>query len=578
MAACSQFAAAFGFKLLISPINACGIDLGAVSGGLKAGGFLDPAGQLSDGLRIEEGANPSEILAGDPGVNIVFDNDTITTQSVFELRGLTNAGLETDTGSESIITYDEEGRGFDQSVAISKSWTLSIEGVTRFDSSAYKVLRLLEANAVSGQLKCKVARIGPNGTTEAIYGYATVTNFSEAIESGSIITFSCELQGYGPLALDLDNNNTINLVGPIKTIGLLGAGTNLLDGTYTDTPLTGGSGNGLATADLTVSGGQVISSVLVDAGDGYVELDTLTANLQGATVYGLLSAISVAGAGINLADGSYTGLALSGGSGTAATADVTVSGNSVTSVAINDPGSDYLLNDVLTVDGIPGAANPDLGAVIGLTSLVGGSNYLDGTFTDVAATGGSGSGLLLDITVSGGQVVTTAISDGGQGYNATEVVTATLDPAVIPGTGEVLTLTVSDAGTDLDDGTYTNVPISGGSGSNLTLDLTVSGGVVTNAVINAGGTGYVAGDSALTADLTGTGTHTDPTFTIDTVNEDTFATTTAWSVTISAVDENVLLVATSPTVTVDGLTTTQAVHTDPTFRVTSLVGNDETDS
>lgn len=671
MAACSQFAAAFGFQLLISPVSGCAIDLGAVSGGLGAGGFLDPSAQLSDGLVIEEGASPGEILAGDPGVNIVYDGDTVTTQSVFRLRGLTNAGLETDTGSENIITYDEEGRGFDQAVAISKSWTLSVEGVTRFNSSGYKVLRLLEANAVSGQLKCKVARIGPNGTTEAVYGYATVTNFSESVESGAIVTFSCELQGYGALALDLDNTGTINLVGPIQTLAVLNGGTGLLDGSYTDTPLTGGTGNGLATADLTVSGGQVIDAVLVDAGDGYAELEVLGADLAGATVTGLVDSLSIATAGINLADGTYTGLATTGGSGDGlATVDATVAGNVVTVVGVADPGSSYQVGDVLTIAGIPGAANPDLGAVLGLASLVPGSNYDDGTFTNVPATGGTGTGLLLDITVTGGQVTSTAIADGGTGYSATEVVTAALDPAVIPGTGEALTITVTDPGANLEDGTYTAEAIAGGTGAGLLLDLTVSGGVITAATINDGGSGYVAGDSALTADLlgatvpgtgeilaldsgslvggslyadgtytgvpltggTGTlataditvsggavtsvvlvnggsgyvggeqlsaddadlggaggagfailiqsvdvdseGAHTDPTFSVDTVVGDTLATTTPWSVTISAVDENTLLVDTAPTVQVDALTTTEGVHTDPTFRITSLVGNE----
>ncbi|MFZ9996037.1 MAG: phage tail tube protein [Pelagibacteraceae bacterium] len=574
MAVCSQFAAAFGFQLLISPVSACGIDLGTVSGGLKAGGFLDPSSTLSDALRVEEGVDPSQILVGDPGTNVVYDNDTNLTQSVFTLTGLTNAGLETDTGSESIITYDTEGRGFDQSVAISKSWTISVEGVTRFDSTGYKVLRLLEANAVSGQLKCKVARIGPNGTTEAIYGYATVTNFSESIESGSIITFSCELQGYGPLALDLDNNNTINVVGPINTLSLLDAGTNLLDGSYTDVALTGGNGNGLATADITVSGGVVVSSALVDAGDNYQELDTLSANLLGATIFGVLDTVSVAGSGINLLDGSYTGLTLSGGTGTQATADVTVSGNGVTGLSIANAGSGYAINDTLAIDGIGGAPNPDLGATLALTSLVGGSNYLDGTFSSVAVTGGSGSGLLLNLTVTGGVVSLAQIADGGAGYQATDVLTYGLDPAVIPGTGEALTISTTDAGEGLTDGTYIAEPAIGGSGTGLLLDLTVESGVVTEVVINDGGSGYLATE-VVTVGLTGT---TAAEFVIDTVDEDVNATPTAWSVTISAVDENANLVPTAATVTVDTLTTEQAVHTDPTFRVTSLVGNDETDN
>ena len=765
MASCSQYAAAFGFQLYLVPVSACGLDLSTVSGGLKDGGFFNPVATLSEGIKIEEGATAGEILAGDPGVNVVFDGETQLSEYVFKMRGLTNAGLETDTGNESIITYDEEGRGFDQSVAISKSWTISIEGVSKFDDAAYKVLRILEANAVSGQLKCKVGRIGPTGTTEAVYGYATVANYSESVESGSIVTWSAELQGYGPLNLDLDNTGSVNLIGPIQTLSILNAGSNLLDTTYTDQLLTGGSGNGLATADIIVSGGVVSDVTLTEGGDGYAELEVLGANLQGAVISGVLQdPLTVSSGGLNLADGTYTGLSLTGGTGTGGTVDATVAGNVLTSVTVvGDGGQDYTAADVLTVTGLPAAPNPDLGAVQTFTNLQGGSGYADGTFLISQLTGGTGSGLFADIQVSGGSVTGVTITDGGSGYTALDEFTFALDPAIIPGTGQVLTFTVTDPGTNLADGTFNSVNITGGSGSSFSLDLTVAGGVVTGATINTGGLGYVAGDSALTANLSGaitpgtgalvtadlatagsgladgtyvgldtttdgSGTlatieltisggqvssfvinntgagyqvgdtitvdapgapdpqageiltadeasfaagsgygngnftnvpltggngtgalgdfsigaggvdsfqlvdgglgyqvgdtlsvdgatqlgaqggigfettvltvqpdelphtdptlsitsvdedteqaHTDPTFSVDTVDEDSFDTIVAWSVQAGSVDENTLLVKTDPEVTSGSTTTREAVHTDPTFRITALVDND----
>ena len=203
---CSQYAAAFGYEVYLVPVNACGVDLTSVNGGIgtTAGSFIDISSLLTYTTKIEAG-NAGEILAGDPGQNIVYDNNVITTETAIKLTGLSNASLETDTGSETVQTYDAENRGFDQNVALTKSWSLSIEGMSQFTDAAYKVVRLLEQGAVDGSLKAKVARVGPTGTTEAVYGYGTLTNFSESVEAGSIVSYSIEIAGYGPYALDLDN-------------------------------------------------------------------------------------------------------------------------------------------------------------------------------------------------------------------------------------------------------------------------------------------------------------------------------------------------------------------------------------
>ena len=332
---------------------------------------------------------------------------------------------------------------------------------------------------------------------------------------------------------------------------------------------------------------------------------------------------------------------------------------------VGDGGQGYTAADVLTVTGLPAAANPDLGAVQNFTNLQGGSGYADGNFLISELTGGTGSGLFADIQVSGGSVTSVTITDGGSGYTALDEFTFALDPAVIPGTGQVLTFTVTDPGTNLADGSFTAVAVSGGSGTQLSMDITVSGGVVTAATLNNSGVDYVAGDSGLSADLGGVITpgtgevltatsatvgsglvdgsftavatttngggadatvdvviaggqldsfvinnggtgysvgenliiqlagggtlptlsitsvdvdseqaHTDPTFSVDTVDEDSFDTIVAWSVQAGSVDQNTLLVKTDPEVTSGSTTTREAVHTDPTFRITALVDND----
>lgn len=56
------------------------------------------------------------------------------------------------------------------------------------------------------------------------------------------------------------------------------------------------------------------------------------------------------------------------------------------------------------------------------------------------------------------------------------------------------TLTLTTAGAGYTTGVYTDIALSGGSGTGATADITVVAGVITMAVINSGGQGYVVGD------------------------------------------------------------------------------------
>ena len=109
--------------------------------------------------------------------------------------------------------------------------------------------------------------------------------------------------------------------------------------------------------------------------------------------------------GVNYANGTYTGVTLTGGSGSGLTADITVSGQQITSISVNNGGLLYQLNDVLTianiddVGGLQGAA-----AIATLGEIVGGSGYVQGTYTNVPLTGGSGSGAQATIVVDSGRL------------------------------------------------------------------------------------------------------------------------------------------------------------------------------
>lgn len=284
MATCSQYSAAFGYNVYIVPVYACGVDLSSVEGGITVGGFIDPSSTLDATTCVEEGATPSEIYAP-PSTNIVYDNDTVSEETVIRLYGLTNASLETDTGSETVTTYDTESKGFDQNVAVSKSWSINLEGVSQFQDAGYKIMRLCEQNAVAGQLKVKIGRVGPTGTTEAVYGYATLESYSESIEAGSIVSWSLVASGFGPYAVDLDNGScdggapapTPDPTGGITALGAVTPGSSYTDGTYNAVALTGGTGMN-ATANITVSGGVVDGVTLVSGGSDYTAGDDLSAD------------------------------------------------------------------------------------------------------------------------------------------------------------------------------------------------------------------------------------------------------------------------------------------------------------
>jgi hypothetical protein len=122
------------------------------------------------------------------------------------LYGLTSASLETDTGSEDIYTYDDETKGFNQAVATTKSWTMSLAGIADFKDAGYQILRLTEQNTVADALRVKIARVGPTGTVETVYGYGTLMGYTESNEVSSIVSWECSLTGYGSYVVELDEN------------------------------------------------------------------------------------------------------------------------------------------------------------------------------------------------------------------------------------------------------------------------------------------------------------------------------------------------------------------------------------
>ena len=123
---------------------------------------------------------------------------------------------------------------------------------------------------------------------------------------------------------------------------------------------------------------------------------------------------------------------------------------------LDDPAS-----RLTTADSID---TPDTGVVSGLTAVTAAGTLYE-TATGVATTGGSGSGLTVDITVTTGVPLTLLGGAGGSSYvSATGVATTT-----------------------------------NGSGTGLTVDIVADGGSITSIAINAPGSGYAVGDTITVA-------------------------------------------------------------------------------
>ena len=125
------------------------------------------------------------------------------------------------------------------------------------------------------------------------------------------------------------------------------------------------------------------------------------------------------------------------------------------------------------------------GPIATFGTLVPGSGYTNGTYNGVAMTGGAGTGLYCNITIAGGSVTSVVITD----------------------TGPILTLGTITGGSAYTNGTYTDVPLTGGLGSGAIATVTVAAGAVTTVSLTDLGAGYTPGDvlSATTANLGGTG-------------------------------------------------------------------------
>lgn len=346
--------------------------------------------------------------------------------------------------------------------------------------------------------------------------------------------------------------NTASVVGAIAAFGSITGGSGYGSGQYTNVPLTGGSGSG-ALATITITGGAVSAVAITFAGINYLVGDILSASNTSiggvgsgfSVTIASLSARSIAAIGVTNAGqygvpGIYNNVALTGGSGTGATANIVVNRigstiNGVVSFTLVNPGINYLVGDALSAT-LSGVISPFTATVSSLTgggvatttSLVGGSGYnsSSSTYANVPLTGGSGTGAIANVIISGGAVSALVIKFPGINYVVGDILSAS--NANLGGSGSGFSVPVAAINapgatrgswvrqdtpyvvsgdslyqlTPANDGVYLGVPLTGGSGSGAVANLTISANVVTVITLTANGLNYQVGD-LLSAPLAG---------------------------------------------------------------------------
>ena len=283
---------------------------------------------------------------------------------------------------------------------------------------------------------------------------------------------------------------------------------------YTRTPTVtvtdaNGPGTGAsASADITDSNGKVVGYItainIVNAGSGYVDPvitisepnTNIETNVNATT--GEIESVTVNNGGA----GFFTG------SGSGATATATTDGDAITNITVTNGGTGYYAEPTVNITGAGSGAEAIAsvrgGQVVEVTILSGGTGYT-GTpsisFTDERIPAsitvddpGPGSGAIAEAVLTG-KVTGVIVDDGGANYSSPSV--SLVDPN---GTGAILAATVYDGSSGIegifvtDGGTgYTtapNVTINDPDGTGATATASISGGQVTDIIVDTPGTGY----------------------------------------------------------------------------------------
>jgi hypothetical protein len=374
--------------------------------------------------------------------------------------------------------------------------------------------------------------------TGAAVGTPTFTVFSNG-SAGTIATALITPSG----------TDTVGFSGVAPPLGAPMTGT----GINTGTQVTAVNGSGGTAASTTLTTSAVIgdTSVAVDSTVGIVPGLVFDRGdgqaIQVTSVVGseVFFSAALTTAGILGSTQSYASQTQSGTTGTGAGAIFTVSRNGASYVTtVTDPGNGYAAGDTVTVSGtgLGGTSSNNASITVQtasdkntVASLNQGSiSSIDGGYTaanDLNTTGGSGTGLRVDVTADGnGEMTAVTVRTPGKnyavgdtikvvsgttrgvvyGYNGTipagtGYTTATGVATTTNGSGTGLTVNINCEGaggaltTQITNGgsgysSANGVSCTGGTGNGLTINTVANAGLVTSISLSNKGTGYSVND------------------------------------------------------------------------------------
>lgn len=260
------------------------------------------------------------------------------------------------------------------------------------------------------------------------------------VDTNGFFTF---FTGMNMLHVDSMSAYLVTTGTKIATFEAITPGSGYTDGSYT-LPLTGGTGTG-ATAYIVVDGGEVVSCVPVLQGSGYAVNDVLTATLAPSVTFNVTVA-TLTGA---TKDYPVTRVEKNRwAANVSSTFDAPTQEFGIYTQFANSfqfaPANLGFAKIIYLQQPIWSKWGYNLAGYIGtLTGLVGGSLYTNGTYTNVPLTGGSGSGALATIVVSGNAVTSVTLNTDSLGklYQVNDVLSAL--SSNIGGTGSGFTIMVS---------------------------------------------------------------------------------------------------------------------------------------
>ena len=303
-------------------------------------------------------------------------------------------------------------------------------------------------------------------------------------QASTIATTSSPAQVTGPIQTIYNSTLTyvsggIENISGVKSVDVTAVGSGYTPGIYKNVPITASNGSATsagsgALATVVIAADGTLGSIkITDAGSGYVSGNNLS-----------ISANNIGGTGSGITLTSISALNIVGGTDGATVGTITQGVSPA--LTITNAGTGYL------------GKKPSLGLGIptGTISVSnGGTGYKNATYTNVPLTGGSGSGALATVVVSGNTVSSVTITNSGRGYVDGE--SLTLPNTNIGGSGSGATLAaISIGGSGYIPGTYINVPLSSGSGvgAKATVVVGTNGKVTSVTTTDVGNGAYVPGD------------------------------------------------------------------------------------